>query len=339
VEHLKIWIQILTLIVGGGVLLDTWQRRQRLQLSWLRPLWWGFLFLNLCYLAGVFSEYLLVNFFADLAAYKSSMFGEAVGPFTGLFFVGLIYSLFVLGQVVTGRTTKRYQQWIFYGLGGFVLFRFVVSLSTNLHVTLHKLTGGMFLCLQIGLFLLGCLILARFTFGDIRSAGLNKATARAFRWLGGFYLAGCLLILLSALFAGPAHGLITATCGLAFNLFPFVWYRRSLVGATGQDDPGTGGSGAGSLDQFHAEFDISRRQKEIVELVLAGKSNKDIGEALFIAPSTVKNHLYALYQKVGVKSRYELIGLVMRNQLPPNPESTRSSSSRNLSSRPEKSGR
>jgi DNA-binding CsgD family transcriptional regulator len=51
---------------------------------------------------------------------------------------------------------------------------------------------------------------------------------------------------------------------------------------------------------------LTRREREILAHLLAGRSNAAVAEALAIAPSTVKNHVYSLFQKVGVGSRSEL---------------------------------
>jgi DNA-binding CsgD family transcriptional regulator len=63
------------------------------------------------------------------------------------------------------------------------------------------------------------------------------------------------------------------------------------------------------LAQLMAKFEISRREEEIIRLILAGKSNKDIENELYISPHTVKNHLYRIYKKMGIGSRFHLINL------------------------------
>lgn len=55
------------------------------------------------------------------------------------------------------------------------------------------------------------------------------------------------------------------------------------------------------------KHDISNREKEIIDLILEGKSNKDIEDELYISYHTVKNHLYNIYKKFKVKTRGELI--------------------------------
>jgi DNA-binding CsgD family transcriptional regulator len=56
---------------------------------------------------------------------------------------------------------------------------------------------------------------------------------------------------------------------------------------------------------FH-KYGLSKREQEIFVLMLEGKSNKEIGEALFISVKTVKNHIYNIFQKLGVNSRIKL---------------------------------
>ena len=66
------------------------------------------------------------------------------------------------------------------------------------------------------------------------------------------------------------------------------------------------------LDNIFAKFHISEREKEIIELIIDGRSNNEIKERLFISPHTVKNHLSNIYRKLNVKNRYELMHLFMK---------------------------
>jgi DNA-binding NarL/FixJ family response regulator len=51
---------------------------------------------------------------------------------------------------------------------------------------------------------------------------------------------------------------------------------------------------------------VSRREKEILSHLLRGKSNREISQELAISEKTVKNHLWKLYRKLGVKNRTQL---------------------------------
>jgi DNA-binding CsgD family transcriptional regulator len=52
---------------------------------------------------------------------------------------------------------------------------------------------------------------------------------------------------------------------------------------------------------------LSRRERQVVELLLQGKSNKLIGLSLGISDRTVEFHLKNVYAKLQVRSRVELI--------------------------------
>ncbi|MNR09134.1 CsgBAC operon transcriptional regulatory protein [compost metagenome] len=48
---------------------------------------------------------------------------------------------------------------------------------------------------------------------------------------------------------------------------------------------------------------LTCRQRQVLTLLTAGKSNKEIGRALMISESTVKVHLTAAFRQLGVHSR------------------------------------
>ena len=52
---------------------------------------------------------------------------------------------------------------------------------------------------------------------------------------------------------------------------------------------------------------ISPREEEVLGLMAAGKSNKDIARALGLSPNTVKTHLSRVYEKLGVSRRTEAL--------------------------------
>ena len=48
---------------------------------------------------------------------------------------------------------------------------------------------------------------------------------------------------------------------------------------------------------------LTPRELEVLKLVAAGSSNRDIGKVLFLSEATVKSHLVHIYDKLGVRSR------------------------------------
>jgi len=58
-------------------------------------------------------------------------------------------------------------------------------------------------------------------------------------------------------------------------------------------------------------FDLSIRQREVAIHVMKGLTNCEIGRRLFIAEQTVKDHVFAIFEKVGVRKRSELTAKIM----------------------------
>ena len=48
---------------------------------------------------------------------------------------------------------------------------------------------------------------------------------------------------------------------------------------------------------------LSTRQREVLDLIVQGRSNKEIARALKLAEGTVKIHVAALFSKLGIKRR------------------------------------
>lgn len=60
---------------------------------------------------------------------------------------------------------------------------------------------------------------------------------------------------------------------------------------------------------------LSSRQVEVLRLVAAGQSNKEIARSLLLSPSTVKVHLAAAMTALGATNRTEAVSLAQRTQL------------------------
>ena len=56
--------------------------------------------------------------------------------------------------------------------------------------------------------------------------------------------------------------------------------------------------------------DLSTRQWEVVTRLLRGQRVSTIAREMYLSPSTVRNHLAAIYRKVGVRSQAELLELL-----------------------------
>ena len=66
---------------------------------------------------------------------------------------------------------------------------------------------------------------------------------------------------------------------------------------------------------------LTRREKSIIACLVQGWRNREIAQNLHITEQTVKNHLRAVYDKVGVSDRLELAlyAIHQKLELPPPP--------------------
>lgn len=65
---------------------------------------------------------------------------------------------------------------------------------------------------------------------------------------------------------------------------------------------------------FLALSGLTKRETEIAQLILQGKSNAEIGKELFISETTVKKHVSNIFEKTDVSRREELIIKAQNNK-------------------------
>ncbi len=61
--------------------------------------------------------------------------------------------------------------------------------------------------------------------------------------------------------------------------------------------------------------ELSIREKEIINFVLLGLSNKEIANKLYISQLTVKTHLQNIYRKLGISNKLQLLNFFKQNRL------------------------
>ena len=80
---------------------------------------------------------------------------------------------------------------------------------------------------------------------------------------------------------------------------------RRVIAALGKNPVGGAGPVAG-MDQ------LTERERELVAWVATGRTNEEIGEALFISSATVRTHVGRAMQKLGARDRAQLVVLALR---------------------------
>jgi DNA-binding NarL/FixJ family response regulator len=65
----------------------------------------------------------------------------------------------------------------------------------------------------------------------------------------------------------------------------------------------------------HACPELSRRERAVLALMVDGYQNSEIASRLFVSPSTVKNHVSRVFEKLGVRSRIEAATFAVVHEL------------------------
>ncbi len=132
---------------------------------------------------------------------------------------------------------------------------------------------------------------------------------RSVRTFGGMY--AVLLAVSYGLTQVPRPGVIPdfvfPTAYFAGNYLPIL-YMLIVLRRESSEIPALV-PGPNALARLAETHSLTKREQEIIGLILAGKDNVDIHKALFISPGTVRNHVSSIYRKLGLKNRYQLLVL------------------------------
>lgn len=70
-----------------------------------------------------------------------------------------------------------------------------------------------------------------------------------------------------------------------------------------------------SSDRRRIETKLTKREKDILDYLVKGHSNKEMADAMYISEKTVKNHLTNIFRKLSVKDRTQAAVYALRNGL------------------------
>lgn len=155
-------------------------------------------------------------------------------------------------------------------------------------------------------------VITIFTFTLLNKHAVNRDQTYALRMFLLFYITILSIFFLQNIITSIYQDLFMIVIILLMNLFPIFWSKYKLrmeapYGFSSNINPE-------NIESLVSEYNISNREREILEHILRGYSNKEIQHRLFLSPHTVKNHNYNLYKKLGVRNRFELIRKIFEYQ-------------------------
>lgn len=67
------------------------------------------------------------------------------------------------------------------------------------------------------------------------------------------------------------------------------------------------------IDQWRGSITLTPREREVLDLVVVGRTNAEVAARLCISDETVKSHLTRIFHKFGVHRRTELVSAALRH--------------------------
>ncbi len=301
-KHVFMIWQITPLIFGSIVLYSLHLQDRRQQNS-INKVFMALVGLHTTLSLAKFLEfYGLINVEHNVL-HKLNSFGNILGYFLlSAVFYAILALLFHFSE-----RRKKYP-----GVIPFVLFTFSYFLLHFLDFFRYSVTvNGFHVCPPLGMIQtpVFLIVLSLIIFLVSCPAKPESKTGNA-RILTVLLLIGYLLFLLTSLYSSLSETVPTLSI-FYLNIAIFVWYSRSY----GKKIRLASGLSEQELAPFFQEnYSLSNRELDVLTMLLKGKSNKEIEDALFISANTIRNHIAAIYKKIGVNSRGQLMSLIIKLQ-------------------------
>ncbi len=301
-QHLILAFYLLALIAGAVSISQTlliWQRYRKIVIR--RYAWFlcALLLILLAFLVGLYAQITSVSSVIAVRAFVWIL--QAAG---GVLYIVICPYLF---NSLVGRVMPAWERLLFLGLDAAVVLAALASLAFPAAAALPRALGGvLFAMILYGLV---------FTAAHVHNVG-EQPLRRAL----------LIFLCLTAVFF-PLMLIDVAMSDMAFlavfqflnNMAQPVYFLALscltvVFGLKYLNRPGYSHKGK-LTDYFLTAFGITGREAQIIALLMDGASMKRIGEKLFISPKTAENHVYNIYQKLGVRNRVQMFRMMSTNAL------------------------
>ncbi len=305
----------LSICAGLYAVLVTYQMQKKYRLSYLSTYLYFQIFINVFGLYGILGQVLAKEILQQSESPLQTT--ETIGhffSFLGIPFLIFAWYMFIrLCREITDKKLSRTFNlsyffaliFIFFGYGVVILLLNLSDYGDEQYTVFSSAISSLYVVLEIlvlGIALLPLLIHSK----GIPDRNKRKAV-RTFSFLNLFvFSAGIILYILATQNStlSPIHLLVF----LAGNIPPVLYWRAYLRKYYTAPPPQE--TDTQTWEKFLEEYNISKREEEVIRELCEGKTNKEISDALFISLQTVKDHVYRIYQKTDIKNRVQLINLI-----------------------------
>jgi len=309
-DHLIIFINIFSIVIGVWAIFICDQIRKNFNYDFLKYYEVYIILFNIILFVYLIAKYFYTNLFDSNLSNIPPLFAILVIISAFFLELGLVYNFTFVILKVQQKSIEKIES-IFFALLSICIFSFVIGIIKYITESSFQWMVGAYRSMVILAYVICGVLVLFFLFHAVRER--NKFKKKSYLSFGFLYVAGYLFPLTDFIFPEQMDVYMVLCFIIFMNFIPLVWLKfyflkYFVVGLTSSHE-------VDILELLREKYGISNRELEIIQQLLVGKSNKEIEDTLFISFNTVKNHIYNIYQKLGVKSRGQLLYFINNHQI------------------------
>lgn len=308
--HLQILFGLFILVTGGAAIAHVNNQHRRQPLPFLGSFRRFLVIFNIYF----FMQTLLYYYFTNIRPDTAPRWFFWINALTDLIFsILLLFITWLAMQLAHQLARTRVPRWMASGFGTLSLLTVIVHTALLIHSAPQQNLRPLFamMLVPVAIFHLG--VMAAFLWNSLRKKSSLPPLQQSFytritRII--LIIKSLSLVCLSLFYLSLLPVNVSFyTVFFLYNLLPIISIGRItntlFADRLNRSQP----IPESELEIRCTAYGISRREQEIIALVLEGCSNRDIEDRLFISLATVKDHIYKIYKKTGVKNRVQLVNL------------------------------
>ena len=235
--------------------------------------------------------------------------------------LALAYAIIMVSRDYVEETSPRWLAGVFWGSAVVIFYGDSIFTLGTLYHNEQVYAVCMAVLNAIPILLQSFFVLRYFQIALRRGASKGEA-----RYLLHYYLFGVLLCIVataSIIDSRTSHDFIGydkeiyIVMWLVFNILNYLFIWRSCQKNQSNSQIGWDLlSEEEQMQQVSEVYCLSEREREIAQLIIEGKNNKEMAELLYLSPNTVKVHASNLYRKLGVSNRVQAVQILSGKRSP-----------------------
>lgn len=301
IYHFRILLEVVSLFAGAIITFNFYQQYKTSKNKFVLAIVFYLIFFNMINVGEIIVRYMKLNMF-DIHSNLNAVHWE-INRF--LVMGGTTYTFYNIIYKLISKKLDLSFHLIFYSLAGIIA---ITHLGTAFEY--YYTDGEIHFCNLEGLYAIPVLFILYaliILLSKIIKSG-NQNSRKPLLLFVIFFLPGYGLYFIIIFFHNINY-LIFPLITFYLNVAMYLWfnkYYRESIGISAFVNYNA------LIETIQRKYELTNREQEVIALVIEGKSNKQIEDALFISASTVKNHISIAYKKIGISSRGQLMNLILK---------------------------